>query len=327
MSARGWCPSVFTPMQADDGLLLRVKPTAAQLSATQLAALAEAAARDGNGKVQLTNRANLQVRGFSAGSAERFARTVVDLGLAASDPATEAVRNVLSAPLAGADPRAADARPYTVALEMLLAAEPALHALPPKFGFAVDGGGLAVLPRSADVLVTLQPDCAYVALPGAEVAHRTAATPAAVSAATRALALAFLSQIERRMRHLVDERGAESIFALAGLATEPFTAPPPRALAVGYSAYGSGSGCFAAALPYGLCDAPALLVLAEVAERHAEGRLATTPWRAFVLPAIDDPKPVATRLAAAGFIVNSADSRIGTTAGGSLLEGVAELFE
>ena len=76
MSARGWCPSVFTPMQADDGLLVRVKPTASALSAQQLAALAEAAAREGNGKVQLTSRANLQLRGFTPASAERFARSL-----------------------------------------------------------------------------------------------------------------------------------------------------------------------------------------------------------------------------------------------------------
>ncbi len=85
MTAYGWCPSVFTPMQADDGLLLRVKPTAAQLSSAQLVALAEAAQREGNGKVQLTNRANLQLRGFTAESAERFARTAVDAGLASAD--------------------------------------------------------------------------------------------------------------------------------------------------------------------------------------------------------------------------------------------------
>jgi precorrin-3B synthase len=314
-------------MPASDGLLLRVKPTAAQLSAAQLAALAEAAARDGNGKVQLTSRANLQLRGFSASTVERFTRTVIDLGLAGVDAAGEAVRNVLSAPLAGADPHAEDARPFAIALETLLTSDRAMHALPPKFGCAVDGGGLAVLPRSADVLIVLQEDRALIGLPDTEVAHRTAATPAAVTAAVRALALTLLSQQARRMRHLVEEVGGERIFALSGLAAEAFVPPHPRPLPVGYSPYGDGLGCFAAALPFGLGETPALLTLAAVAERHGGGRIATTPWRSFALPAVAEPQPVATALAAAGFIVNSADPRLSTTESAPLLEGVAELLE
>ena len=326
MSPRGWCPSVFTPMQADDGLLVRVKPTAAQLSAAQLSILAEAAAREGNGKVQLTSRANLQVRGLTASSAERFARIAIDLGLACADRAAEPVRNVMCAPLADADPKAEDARPFAIALETLLTTEPELHALPAKFGCAVDGAGLAVLPQGADVHVTLQRDRAFVGLAEASLAHRTAATPAAATGAVRALAVTFLGRGARRMRHLVAELGAAEIFALAGLDAEPFVPPHPRPLPVGYSAYGKGSGCFAAALPFGLGETPALLALAAVAERHAAGRLATTPWRAFALPLVEDPAAVATALAAAGFIVNSADPRLGTTEAPQL-QGVAELLE
>jgi len=311
-------------MQAVDGLLVRVKPTGAQLGARQLAILAQAAAREGNGKVQLTSRANLQVRGLTAASADRFARVVVDLGLASSSPA-EPLRNVMSAPLAGNDPAAVDARPFAVALELLLS-EPAFAALPPKFGFGVDGGGIAVLPRSADVLVTLTPDAAFIALPGDALAHRTAAVPAAVAQAARSLVALFLEQGGRRMRHLVERLGAERLFGLVGLRAEPFAPPEPRALPVGYTAYGNGFGCFAAALPLGLVEAPALLRLAEAAERHGLGQIATTPWRAFALPAVADPAPVAEALAAAGYIVDPADERLTAGGEGAPREGVAELL-
>lgn len=325
MTRRGWCPSVFTPMPADDGLLVRVKPTASQFSAAQVAGLAEAAARDGNGKVQLTNRANLQLRGFTAASAERFAQTMIDLGLASPDPRVEAVRNVMCSPLAGADPDAIDTRAYAIALETLLVDQPALQELPPKFGFAVDSGGLAVLPRSADILVTVQDDHAFVGLPDSPVAHRTAASPAAVAAAARALAETFLAKDEPRMRYLVEDLGGEQVFALAGLAADRFAPPQPFALPVGFTGYGDGQGCFTAALEFGQCDAPVLLSLAEMADRHADGRIAATPWRAYVLPLAREPGTVAKTLAAAGFIVNSADPRVVTTEAGAL-EGVAELL-
>jgi precorrin-3B synthase len=357
MSPRGWCPSLFTPMAAKDGLLVRVKPTAAQLSAAQLAGVAEAAAREGNGLIQLTSRANLQVRGLTASSAERFARVVLDLGLAASSAPAEEVRNVLSAPLAGADPAAHDVRPYAVALEMLLVADPACHALPPKFGFSVDGGGLACLPKIADIQVELHDDGALFFLAEAKLAHRCASTPAAVCQAARALLGVFLQEGGKRMRHLVDRLGAARIFASAGLATSPFVPSSPRPLPLGFTVYAPqdchpgrseaesrdpliraheamdpgqplrgfrddslGLGCFVAALPEGRAEAPTLIALAGAAERHGNGRLATTPWRAFVLPRVTDPEPLAALCATAGFIVDPSDPRAQT------LEPVAELL-
>ncbi len=103
VSPRGWCPGLFEPMPSGDGLLLRIKPRAARLDAASARVLADAATRHGNGAIELTNRGNLQFRGFTASSAVRFARLAVDAGLA--DP------------------------------------EPPLDRLPGKFGFVVDGGG------------------------------------------------------------------------------------------------------------------------------------------------------------------------------------------
>ena len=68
------------------------------------------------------------------------------LGLLDSDPRAEAVRNVVPSPLAGFDPTALiDARPLVEALDALLIREKALHDLPPKFGFSVDGRGVLPL--------------------------------------------------------------------------------------------------------------------------------------------------------------------------------------
>ena len=81
--------------------------------------------------------------------------------------------------------------------------------------------------------------------------------------------------------------------------------------------------CFAAGLPLGLAEAPALLALSEAAERHGRGLIATTPWRAFVLPAVAEPAPVALELAAAGFLL---DPALAPPEASQPREGVAELL-
>src|SRR5271168_3997825 len=74
---RGWCPSLFEPMAAGDGFLLRVKPRVGGVNAAQLRALAAAAERFGSGRIELTNRANFQARGFSSETVPGFTAVMV----------------------------------------------------------------------------------------------------------------------------------------------------------------------------------------------------------------------------------------------------------
>jgi precorrin-3B synthase len=95
---RGWCPGVHDPMQSGDGLLIRIKPFGGKLSAASLRAIADIAARCGNGIVELTGRGNIQLRGLSEASAANAATALVDAGLADPDPVREARRNVIAVP-------------------------------------------------------------------------------------------------------------------------------------------------------------------------------------------------------------------------------------
>ena len=52
-------------MQSGDGLVVRMRPRGGRLSAAQAAGIAELAERYGNGLIDLTSRANLQIRGVS----------------------------------------------------------------------------------------------------------------------------------------------------------------------------------------------------------------------------------------------------------------------
>ena len=156
MSApRGDCPSLLAPTLSGDGLLVRVKPRAATLTADQAARVAAGAGRYGNGIVELTNRGHLQLRGLADAGVEGFAGEMARIGLAAAEPGAEAVRNVLADPLGPDDPRAAfDSHRLAHRLSAMLEGDPALHALPHKFGLLVDAGtALPLAGWRADIML------------------------------------------------------------------------------------------------------------------------------------------------------------------------------
>jgi precorrin-3B synthase len=167
---RGWCPSLLRPMESGDGWLVRVRPRAAVITARIARAVAEAARRYGNGRIEITNRANLQIRGLQPETILPFVAAMEAVGETDDGPA------ILVSPLAGADPG--------VAAETLAIAEAIARArieLPAKFGFLIDGGG--VLPLTGLSLdINLRAEGGRWHLNGVEVP--------AQEAASRALSLA-----------------------------------------------------------------------------------------------------------------------------------------
>jgi precorrin-3B synthase len=134
------CPGVLALHEAEDGALARIRVPGGRLSPAQLRAVARAAAL-GNGLVELTSRANLQVRGLPAN-----ADLLPLLAELVPSVAHERVRNVVGSPLAGA---AADA--VVEALDRGLCGDASLASLPRRFLFAVDDGTGLALGQGADV--------------------------------------------------------------------------------------------------------------------------------------------------------------------------------
>ncbi len=69
---------------------------------------------------------------------------------------------------------------------------------------------------------------------------------------------------------------------------------------------------FGVGLPFGRIEADALIGLARLSERHGDGSLRTTPWRALLLPGIaeTDAATLAAEVEALGLIANAADRRL-----------------
>ena len=282
---RGWCPNLYDPMPAGDGLLVRVKPRGARITAVALRLLAHPAARLGNGAVELTRRANFQVRGLSHAGAEEFATAMVAAGLASADPGAERRRNVLTAPLAGDDPSCAnDASVLASALETMLEADAWLPAPAAKFAIAVDGGGVLPLVVDADIHVRSDGARHWIRAGDACVSCEPDATVAVV-------------------RQLVHDAGGRRMRAAFPIAA----ASPPA----GFLPYpNTERGAFAIGLPFGQTDATTLGLLADISEQFGDGTLRTSPWRALLLGSIRAVDAAAISTAAAGLVVTTDDRRL-----------------
>ncbi|PZQ99348.1 MAG: cobalamin biosynthesis protein CobG [Cereibacter sphaeroides] len=146
VAAKGWCPGAWRPMASGDGLIVRVRPVLGRLTAAQVATLCDAAMECGSGMLELTSRANLQLRGVRGEAHEDLLARLWELGLIDADQEAETRRNLLVAPLwqAGDDTEST----ATALLERLAD----LPVLPAKFGFAIDAGEAPVLgAASADI--------------------------------------------------------------------------------------------------------------------------------------------------------------------------------
>jgi precorrin-3B synthase len=148
---RGACPSLSAPMETGDGLLVRLNPLDGAISSGDLGAIAQAAARFGNGMLEITARGSLQIRGLTAMTAPELARFVDGLDLAVRDGVP-----VETAPLAGLDPHEiADPRPLAEAIREGAARLGLVGRLGPKVSVVVDGGGRSMLDGvKADVRLT-----------------------------------------------------------------------------------------------------------------------------------------------------------------------------
>jgi precorrin-3B synthase len=149
IAVKGWCPGALRPMLSGDGLVVRVRPYGGRLDASQAAGIAELAARYGNGLIDVTSRANLQIRGVDDHSHPRLLDGLAQLGLLDRDAETESRRNILVTPFW-------DARDDTCSIAAELERGLAALALdlPTKFGFALDEGEKRVLAgASADIRI------------------------------------------------------------------------------------------------------------------------------------------------------------------------------
>lgn len=136
------CPGVLRPWPADDGALTRIRVPGGQLTVCALRALAQTAARYGDGLVHVTGRANLQLRALpmrGGALADSVVTAIEATGLLPSRIHDQS-RNILVSPQTGLAGGRADLRPVLADLDRRLLAERRLGGLPGRFLFVLDDG-------------------------------------------------------------------------------------------------------------------------------------------------------------------------------------------
>jgi ferredoxin-nitrite reductase len=125
-----------------DAFMLRLRLPGGILTAHQAKGLADIAERFGGGNIDITTRANLQIREIGAAHPLDVLTAVDELGLTSRGAGADNIRNLTGSPLAGIDSQELiDTRPLTRALYHRILNHRELYGLPRKFNIAFDGGG------------------------------------------------------------------------------------------------------------------------------------------------------------------------------------------
>ncbi len=310
---KGWCPGALRPMESGDGLIVRLRIMGGALTADLARALAQCAENYGNGLIDLSARANLQLRGVTQATLPALQAQLDELGLLDADPAVEAVRNILGSPLAGIDPSAVlDIGPSIRALDQRLRNDRVLHRLSGKFLFLIDDGGcLPLAPDMADIAFLAQPtkEGPFFAIHlGGEPAGCCAIEDLSKTAAR--LAYAFLQlrgedETMGRMADLIRRIGVEEVARAGELADKQAFADDRSHHApsvLGFHALGRHMA-LGLGIRFGRLDAKALHMLADEAEAIG-GELRLSAWRAMFIVAEHIDQDLAARMQEAGFILD-----------------------
>ena len=314
------CPGVLRLAEAADGYLARIRLPGGLIGAGPMRVLARLAGDLGDGRVELTSRGNVQLRGLVADAAGPLAEELALAGLLPS-PGHDLVRNVLASPLAGLD-GGPDLTAIVRALDAALCGRPRLAELPGRFLFAVDDGRGDVAGLGADVLAQVRADVAVV---NGLAVHGMAQAGGGADVVTVMLAYAeaFLDARAAdggtawRIADLADgaERVRAAVAARLDLAAAPQSpaVPPapggPAARPVGV--VGPGGTAAVLLAPLGRLSTGQLIWLAErVGARPAR----ITPWRSVVLPDLPDAGDVLRDAAGLGFGVDAGSPWLRVTA-------------
>ncbi|GIE84480.1 precorrin-3B synthase [Actinoplanes regularis] len=308
------CPGALRLHAAADGLLARVRLPGGLLTGAGLRSLRELAESFGDGRLELTSRANLQLRAVQAEHAAALAAGLRAAGLLPSET-HDPVRNIAAPPLADDE-----VRRLVGALDTAICADPGLAALPGKFLFAI-----GPVPLAADVAALPQDRDGSFALRfgGQDTGLRVGAT--AVIGALLASAHAFLAEREAqrtggaaawRLRELTDGPARVSARVARALGVTPAAVPAATPVEVVDPAdligVVTGNGQFAAGalVPLGRLEGVPARVL-EDAER-----LVVTPWRGVLVAGLTAAAAATwtDRMAAVGLVVAAGSRWTGVSA-------------
>ncbi|MEA5582203.1 precorrin-3B synthase [Nodularia harveyana UHCC-0300] len=315
LSGVALCPGLFYDTPAQDGILSRIRIPGGILDSKQCRAIADITENYGGGYVDVTNRANLQIRELRSGINLPVLQNLQNIGIGSRNFAVDHIRNIMTSPTSGIDPQELiDTRPLIQDWENYIATHPSLGGLSAKFSVGFDGGGqVSVCDRLNDIMFAaiLIDSTVYfrlylsVGVKGKPpVDMGIVLLPESCLPVLAALAEVYLdhtdiqSRRKLRLRELLNNLGCETYLQQVeqrlGFELTPHpplykTSSPEKSLNSHYSHIGihpqrqQGLFYIGVVLPLGRLESQQIRGLADLAEKFGSGTLRLTPWQNLLL--------------------------------------------
>ena len=267
---KGWCPTAEQPMASGDGLIVRLRPRYGRLTREAVVSVLELSERFGNTMIDVTSRANLQLRGVSEKNHTELLSALYDLALIDPEQEAQPGRNLILAPYwdhGGLGEKLAGEF-YDRLAE--------LPPLPSKFGFSIDMEGQSSLQNvSADIRLEILDAKTVLIYADGTTAGRAVSKENAVSAMHQ-LAEWFVRtggrQAGRMARHLLTQPLPEDWQEVTRSVRQHSLLHP------GQIDLGTVVG-----VPFGQSSASALR---ELMNDSAAAAIRLTPWRSLLLEGV-----------------------------------------
>jgi len=336
----------LTPVK--DAFMARLRIPGGVVTTFQLRELTRIAQQLTSGYVQITTRANFQMRLIQPKDAPEFLRRVQSVGLHTRGAGADNIRNLTANPTAGIDPvELIDVMPFVRDLGQIIINERSFYDLPRKFNIAYDGGGLIGSVEDTNDIgvkaVKIGDEFLFRIALGGATGHKAFARdlgvvvpPAEINKVVVALVRVFIANGNRgdrkkaRLKHLLEKWTLEQYLTetekLLGkqLRRAPYDATQLRwaSQELSHSHVGDfpqkqrGLNYVGAICPVGQITPKQMLRLAELADSYGSGEIRLTVWQNFIMPNVPDAfvPTLKQALEKAGFVTKQSNLASGVIA-------------
>ncbi len=309
---------LFFLTPSKEAFMARLRIPGGQMQTFQLREIAKLAAELTTGYVQITTRANLQIRLIEPKDAPEVLRRIQHVGLHTRGAGADNIRNLTANPTAGIDPvELIDTLPLCHEMAQIILNDRAFYDLPRKFNIAYDGGGLiGTVEDTNDIgckAVKVGDEVFFRIALGGATGHKAFARdlgvqvkPAELNKVVAAVVRVYIANGNRgdrkkaRLKHLLEKWTIEQYLAetekMLGyqLVRAPLEALDYRSQDLPHSHVGvypqkqRGLNYVGVAVPVGHASPKQLIRLAEIADLYGSGEVRLTVWQNFIIPNVPD---------------------------------------
>ena len=286
----------------------------------QLRELANIAKELTTGYVQVTTRANFQMRLIQSKDTPEFLRRIQSVGLHTRGSGADNIRNLTANPTSGIDPHELiDVMPFCTEMGQIIINDRAFYDLPRKFNIAYDGGGLiGTVEDTNDIgckAVKVGDEVMFRIALGGATGHKAFARdlgvlvkPAELNKVVSAVVRVYIANGNRtdrkkaRLKHLLEkwtlDQYLEETEKVLGYQLQRVPLDPaaiqypsqdlPHSHVGVYPQKQKGLNYVGVAVPVGHLSPKQMIRIAEIADLYGSGEIRLTVWQNFIIPNVPD---------------------------------------